>query len=198
MVTGDAARVGTPSATRRDLASNALVLGVAGFAWFGWAQEGPPAGWEIPLLVGSVLGALLAAGAVVRLVRGPADGSAMADPAGRRRYGWAVLAEVVAIVAGVVLLGALGRGDDISAWILLVVGTHFWPLATLFRIPSLRVAGALLVLVALLAAVLGAVSPVLPSAVSGAAGGLVLVVFGALSLRDAHQLAPSGEPATEK
>ena len=47
-------------ATARDLAVNAAVLGVAAMVWFGWAQEAPPAGWSVPLGIGSVLGVLIA------------------------------------------------------------------------------------------------------------------------------------------
>ena len=60
METHDSPAVGLATATRRDLATNALVLGAAAFVWFGWAQEGPPPGWSPFLAVGSGLGAVLA------------------------------------------------------------------------------------------------------------------------------------------
>lgn len=41
------------AATIRDQAACALVLGVASFAWFGWGQQGPPAGWPVFLGIGS-------------------------------------------------------------------------------------------------------------------------------------------------
>ncbi|MEY9213032.1 hypothetical protein NI17_002770 [Thermobifida halotolerans] len=41
------------------LRGGAMAAAVPAFsasAWFGWAQERPPAGWKIPLAVGSVGG----------------------------------------------------------------------------------------------------------------------------------------------
>nr|WP_300147620.1 DUF6609 family protein [Propionicimonas sp.] len=171
-------------ATRRDLAVNALVLGAAAFVWFGWAQEGPPPGWSVFLAMGSGLGLLLALVSVVAMRR-LKDGSAMSTRAGRRAYGITVGIELAVAVAGVVVLSLTGNPDYVSPWILAVVGLHFIPMARLFGIRLLAAAGIVLTVVAIAAAVVGALTAILPSAIAGGAGGLVLLGFGLASLHRA-------------
>lgn len=171
--------------TRRDLATNALVLGAAAFVWFGWAQEGPPPGWSPLLAVGSGLGVVLAVVALVAMLR-LKDGSAMSTRAGRRTYGITVGVELLVAVLGVVALTLTGYATFISPWILAVVGLHFIPMARLFRIRLLAVAGVVLTVVALAAAIIGGLTDVLPSAVAGGVGGLALLGFSAASLYQAR------------
>lgn len=180
----------TVTATRRDLAVNALVLGAAAFLWFGWAQEGPPPGWSPFLAVGSGLGVLLALASVVVMLRRK-DGSAMSTRAGRRTYGITVGVELGVAVLGVIVLSLTGTEEFISPWILAVVGVHFVPMARLFGIGLLTAAGIVLTVVAILAAVVGGVTTVLPSAIAGGLGGLVMLGFGAASLQRAWQGGPS-------
>ena len=91
----------------------------------------------------------------------------------RRGY-WRVVATELALCAvGTVGLGGSGQSAYIAAWILLVVGAHFVPLGRLFAIGSLVLAGRVLVVVAVAAAVTGLVSTVAPSFVAGAGGGVV-------------------------
>ena len=91
----------------------------------------------------------------------------------RRGY-WRVVATELALCAvGTVGLGGSGQSAYIAAWILLVVGAHFVPLGRLFAIGSLVLAGRVLVVVAVAAAVTGLVSTVAPSFVAGAGGGAV-------------------------
>jgi hypothetical protein len=177
------------TATRRDLATNALVLGAAAFVWFGWAQEGPPPGWSPLLAVGSGLGVVLAAVALVAMLR-LKDGSAMSTRTGRRTYGITVGVELLVAVAGVVPLTITGREEFISPWILAVVGLHFIPMARLFGIRLLAVAGIVLTMIAIAAAIIGSVADVLPSAVAGGVGGLALLAFASASLYRARS-APS-------
>ncbi|GLY64718.1 hypothetical protein [Amycolatopsis taiwanensis] len=167
----------TRQATARDLSVNAAVLGVAATVWFGWAQEAPPAGWSLPLGIGSGTGVLIAVLAGVSAWRSWRSGSAMADASGRRTYNWAVGAEVVAIAVGVVALALIGQSAYLAPWILFVVGTHFVPLGDLFVIRSLKLAGVLLAVVSAVAVVVGLMWTVTPSAVAGGAGGVVLVAF---------------------
>ncbi len=171
----------------RDLATTALILGVAGFAWFGWAQAGPPAGWSVPLGIGSAAGLAVALAGGVLSWRLRSGAAAMHDP--RRRSGyWRVVAfEVIAIVVGVIVLDVTGQAAYLPAWILLIVGVHFIPLARLFGTPGLRLAGLALIGVAAGAAVAGAASDILPSAVAGAGGGLVCVACAASCLRLAYR-----------
>jgi hypothetical protein len=170
------------SATPRDLAVNGLVLGFAGAMWLGWAQEGPPAGWSVPLSIGSVVGVLVAVLAGVLTWRSRHGASAMADERGRRTYYRVVGVEVAAIAVGATALGISGQSEYIAAWILFVVGVHFVPLGRLFHIGSLKVVGVLAAVVSVVAVATGLLWTVLPSAVAGGVGGLLLVVFGAWSL----------------
>jgi hypothetical protein len=174
--------ISTRPATARDLAVNAAVLGVAAMAWFGWARQAPPAGWPVPLGVGSGLGAVLAVLAGVSAWRVWHSGSAMARAGGRRTYHLAVGAEAAVIAAGVVTLVVTGQSAYVAPWVLGVVGAHFLPLSRLFAIRDLAVAGWCLVVVAVVAVFAGLLGTVAPSAVAGAAGGLILVVAAARSL----------------
>lgn len=69
---------------------------------------------------------------------------------------------------------------------------HFVPLGRLFESSLLVRAGVVLSAVAIAGAVTGAVSDVAPSAVTGAFGGLVCLVCGAVFLRWALLLGRAG------
>jgi hypothetical protein len=176
-------RAGGPAA--RDLATTALILGVAGLAWFGWGQAGLAEGWALPLQAGSVAALAVAVAGGVLLRRLHSGSSAMDDARLRRGYWKVVATEVIAIVAGNAALGSAGRPAYIPAWTLLVVGVHFLPLARLFRIPGLTAAGLVLAAAAVGAAAAGAAAGVRPSLVAGVAGGAVCVACAALCLRQA-------------
>ncbi|HEU5471622.1 MAG TPA: hypothetical protein VFV67_13290 [Actinophytocola sp.] len=168
--------------TVRDTAATALVLGLASAAWAGWGLAQPPDGWSLPLIVGSMLGVLVAAVAGIRTWTYRAGASAMHDPAGRRRYVRIVGVEVGLIVLGVLVLEFAGRSDYLAPWTLFVVGAHLLPLGGLFRVAGLRIAGVLLALVAVAAGLSGMLGGPAPSAVSGAGGALVMIVAGAVEL----------------
>lgn len=170
------------TATVRDLCATALVLGVAGVMWFGWSQQGPPASWVPFLVVGSVVGAIVAVLALILTMRSRKGPTATRAAGGSRAYRWTVIIEVGAIAVGVAVLGLTGRAAYISPWVLFIVGAHFLPLSTLFRIRSLRVCGLLLTAVAVAATIVGVAGDVLPSAVAGAGSGVLMVVFGGYTL----------------
>jgi hypothetical protein len=181
-----------PQGTPGDLAVTALILGVAATMWFGWGQAQPPAGWGIPLAIGTftaVAVAVLAGSVVVRFRRGA---TAMRDQRVHRGYWITVGAEVAAIATGVAALALAGRPAFTAPWILLVVGVHFLPLGRLFGAVDLLWSGLALSAVAIAGAVTGAVSAVAPSAVTGGFGGLVLVATAVTILRRA---ALHGRPA---
>jgi len=186
---GATAEDGTP----RDRAVTALVLAVAGIVWFGWGNAAPPAGWLPVLAAGSVLSLAAAAVAVVYLRRLRSVPSAMHDGRTRRRYFITVGIEVAAIVLGVAVLEGSGHPAYLAAWILLVVGVHFVPLARLFRIRSLAVTGIALVPVAAAAAATGLATGVQPSTVAGAGGGLVCL-GGAVACLHRVRAAAAGGP----
>ncbi len=175
--------------SERDLAATALILGFAAFAWFGWGQAQPPAGWSVPLAIGSVAGvaAAVAAGLTARRYR--MGRLSMNDARVRRTYWRVVVTEVVLCVLGAAGLGVSGQSAYVAAWILLVVGAHFVPLGRLFAIGSLVVAGLVLIVVAVAAAVTGAVSTVAPSFVAGAGGGAVCLACSVFCVGQALRLA---------
>lgn len=183
-----AARMVAPERTRgtpRDLSATALILAIAAVLWFGWGQAEAPAGWGLPLGIGTLAAIAIAAVAGIT-VRGFRRGAtAMADQRAGRRYGITVGIEVAAIAIGAAGLTQAGRPAYTAPWILLVVGVHFVPLGRLFGSADLVWSGLVLSAVAIAAAVTGAVSAVAPSAVTGAFGGLVLVAAAAASLRRA-------------
>lgn len=188
-------RTGGANGRAPDLAATAVVLGIAAIMWFGWGQASPPAGWPLPLAVGSVAGVAATVTAVIASRRYRDGALSMADPAVRARYRRVVAAEVAACVLGVACLAVAGRPAYQPAWILLVVGVHFLPLARIFRIPSLFWAGLAASAAAIAAAVAGATSGIRPSTVAGAGGGLVCLCCAAWCLR---QIVPDGATAKER
>lgn len=176
--TGAAAVSPTARLWDRGEVIGAAVLALAGIAWFGWAQAGPPSSWVPYLAAGSMVSGLLLVALVVLLVRRrTTTGSPMADPRVRRGYWLTVAVEVVLIVAGNLLLAAVGRPDYDAAWTLFVVGVHFVPLAKIFHARGLAIAGVVAAVVAVAAAGIGLASDLAPSAVAGAGGGVVFIGY---------------------
>jgi hypothetical protein len=178
----------------RDLAVTAVILGIAAALWFGWGQAQPPAGWGLPMSIGSFAAIAVAAAAGITVARFRHGATAMGSRRVRRAYGITVGIETAVIGLGAVGLALAGRSADTAPWILLVVGVHFVPLGRLFGSADLRWAGLALAAVAIAGAVTGAVSAVAPSAVTGAFGGLVMMAAAAASLGRALRRAAG--PAT--
>ncbi|MFC9556612.1 hypothetical protein ACFTWF_37970 [Rhodococcus sp. NPDC056960] len=157
----------------------AAVLALAGIAWFGWAQENPPASWTPYLVAGQVISAVLLIALVMVLVvrRLTTTGSAMADPRVRRRYWGTVAVEVALIVGGNLLLAAVGHQAYDAAWTLFVVGVHFVPLGKVFHARALARAGVAVAVAAVAAAGLGLATDLAPSAAAGACGGVVFIGY---------------------
>lgn len=149
--------------------------------WFGWAQTEPP-GWLVPILIaGSVLGVLIAIGGIVLAIRSPSGSSPMADDRVRRRYNVIVGIEFGLIFVGAAILGQVAE-DFISAWIALVVGVHFVPLARAFGERLLELAGWAITAVAVVAGVVAATTDHNSSTVAGTGAGLLLLVTAVLTL----------------
>ena len=156
----------------------AAVLALAGIGWFSWAQQDPPSTWKLYLIVGSVLSAIALIALIVLLVsHRTTTGSPMADPRVRRRYWVTVAVEVLLIVAGNLVLAAIGHAEYDAAWTLFVVGVHFVPLAAIFGSRGLAAAGVLTAVVAVGAAVLGLATDLAPSAAAGVGGGVVFLGY---------------------
>ena len=168
-------------AAPRDLWLNAAVLGFFGGLWCGWAQSSPPAGWTAILVVAEVAGIVLAVCCVVTLARHRSGSSRMASAQAHRRYRRVVGVEVALCLAGAVAFGASGHPHYVAAWVLLVVGVHFWPLATMMRMPALAVTAVVETLVAVVAFVLGVAGVADSTFVAGGLGGAVMVVAALVS-----------------
>lgn len=119
-----------PAVKTRDNAMTALILGFFASSWFSWAQESPPAAWQFPLIAGSVLSLVVAVLGGVSAWRNWSAGSSLSEPAATRRYGIIVGVEFGIAAAGAAGIALSGSAEYIAPWICLVVGAHFWPLAT--------------------------------------------------------------------
>jgi hypothetical protein len=156
------------------------IFGVATMAWTGWAQEGPPStAWSIVLGVLSLMGIALAALSIPLAIRNWRTGTAI-EPKSRafRVYLVVFWAEVAIAAAGGIVLPLVGLEGLVAPYILLVVGVHFFALAVVFKQTVLHLTGAVLVVVAVIAALI-------PTAVAansfwcGILGGPVFLLVGA-------------------
>jgi hypothetical protein len=164
-----------------------IVLALVGFVWFGWAIsvfESPAAGAVCGSLDAILTGCLIWAG---RRVRRQAGGFKRSDLrlgceeqriANRRtssRFRWVVMGEWSGIGLAAFATYHFGRGDLFPPAMSLVIALHFFPLASLFRVPVYRAtasAGSTICITALL----------LPATLLGPDSRLVLngVGFGAV------------------
>ena len=94
-----------------------------------------------------------------------------------------MILEALIIAGGATALGITGHSAYIAAWVLFIVGAHFVPLGRLFRIDSLVVVGILVIMVSVGAAIAGLLGTIAPTAIAGGVGGVLLILFGAWSLR---------------
>lgn len=175
MTTTTASEGQTATRALKDHASMAVVLSVASIAWFGWGFQGQQVlTW---LRLGMIVAAVGAIAAVLVVHRIPGPPTLAVDPQARKVYWLAVAAEVVLIVAGAVVLGALGNGTYLSTWTLFVVGVHFLPFVRPFSAPILRFTAACCVVVAAVALWAGLTGQAPAPTVAGAGGGIVLLGF---------------------
>jgi hypothetical protein len=161
----------------------ALVEGFFAAAWFGWGNAAPSS-LSTVLVMGSVLGLLVAvAGAVVGF-RAPGTTAVFDDPAAGRRYGIVVGVEFGLAGLGALVLGGLGYPEYIPVWVCAVVAVHFFALVNVLRDPLLRPLGGLMCAVPVLALVVAwwPGSDVKPGLVTGVGAGMLLLVFGAWAL----------------
>lgn len=168
----------------RDAAGLAAVFGFFAMAWFGWAQEKPPASWRWPLRIGSILSGLAAIGGGLLLWRHWSDGTVFDDRTGPL-FGILVGVEFAAAGFGAGLLAWRKRADLIPAWIAFVVGVHLFPVAVILEIPSVHITAALVTAASLAAVPVAKAKSLPPSAIVGAATGPILLIAATLSLIDA-------------
>jgi hypothetical protein len=134
-----------------------MIAGVFGVMWTLWGASGlDEQAALIVRIVGIVIGAALIAGSIraVRRIPGTAaSGSMFSDT----RYRIVVVAEVVAIVAGGMLLNATGNPQYVCPWVAFVVGAHFLLFGRIFW-AGFTLLGAALVGAAVLGTILGVVT----------------------------------------
>jgi len=161
----------------RDAAVMAAIFGVAGFAWLGWAQEAPPERWRVRLGVASVISLLTGAVGGFLAWRNWGPDSALAAESARESFGVVAGVELGLSALGAVVLTVRKQARWISAWICLVVGAHFVPLAIIFHDPGLHVLAIALVLWSGAAVVAARRTALQPSALVGVGAGVVLWLF---------------------
>ncbi len=165
----------------RDAAATAAVFGFFSSCWFSWAQERPPRQWRTPLTVAAVVALLTAAGGAWLTWRHWSDGTTF-DPGTGMAFGVIVAVEVGVAGLGSWLLVSRRRADLVPAWIALVVGVHFYPLAPLLHYPLRYAVATVVTLVALSSPYVARSRGYAVSAATGAATGAVLLVAASFSL----------------
>lgn len=168
--------------SRRDLAVTALIFGVFGLAWFGWAGAEATTLEEVLFTIGSVLSAVvLLIGAIAAFRLRHVEG-AVRDKKTGRRYGIIVGVETALAGIGAAILGGSGHANLIAAWVSIVVGAHFVALAPLFRDWWLLALAVLMVGAAVWAWWYEVRSGTPTSTTAAPLSGLLLVVYGFLAL----------------
>lgn len=165
-----------PAMTRKDQALTAAILAFFGMAWFGWGHDGAPGALSVLLDIGSVLSAIVLIIGLVLFFRSKAA-IVGANPEDSKRYGIVVGIEFTLAGIGAALLGASGHADWIPVWILAVVAIHFFPLTKVLHNPHLPVLAWATLAVTAAALVVGLETSVKPAVVTGAGGGVCLLVF---------------------
>jgi hypothetical protein len=171
-----------PSAVRPNGPLTALYLGLFATAWFSWADGTAPDGLSGWLRSGAYAAlAVAVAGAVGLVGRGRRTGEPR-DRAADRRYLLIVLIEFAVAFGGAALLNTTGNGAYTPAFVGLVVGLHFLPLARLLHDPLQVPLGIVTAAVAVAAAVVEAVTDTAAGTVAGTGIGLVLLGYAILRL----------------
>jgi hypothetical protein len=166
----------------RDDAIIVLLFGLLASTWFGWAHEGPPRSWRLPLTLAAVTSIVIGAVGGYLTWRHWGGGSALSEPGAMRSYGITVGVEFALAGIGAAVLGVRKRQDLIAPWICLVVGVHFAPLAPILKNPMLYVLAAVVTAVALAAVPLARRRDLPPSAITGLGTGSALLLFAIVSL----------------
>ncbi|MGH3088897.1 MAG: hypothetical protein ACRDSJ_16465 [Rubrobacteraceae bacterium] len=138
----------------RGFAYGIFFVSVFGFVWAAMGSSALPDG-SLVVLAASVFVSLALISAAFYLRRAsrflPESPQGAMSPATWRRFQLVGVAQGMAIGAAVFVLVRLGRPEWIPAVVALIVGLHFFPLASIFRLPLYHASGALLCAVAALA-----------------------------------------------
>lgn len=169
----------------RGLAFGIFVISAFGFVWASTGSSALPSGSSLVLTVSAVVSLALFSAAFYlwRASRFLPELTKDAMPAGTwRRFQIVGIAEGAAIGAAVFVLASVGRPEWTPAAVALIVGIHFFPLASLFRVRIYHITGLLLCAVFALTVILAAASgaEVVWFAVPGLGSALVLWATGAV------------------
>ncbi|AHH98037.1 hypothetical protein [Kutzneria albida] len=166
----------------RDGAMTAAILGFFASVWFGWAQERPPAAWKAALITGSVLSVITAISGGILAWQNWHSGSVLANDGAIRAYLIILGIEFGVAALGAVLLVIRRKPEYLAPWICLVVGIHFYPMASVLQYASLYVLATVLTVGALLAVPLARRWNLTISAVTGVGAGSSLLLFAVWSM----------------
>ncbi|SDX04940.1 hypothetical protein [Paenibacillus sp. CF384] len=166
----------------RDYAMYASVFGMFSFAWFGWAQENPRAGWRIYLGIASGIALIVCLTGVYLSVRNWDAPSALNEVSAFRNYLISFYGEFVLAGVGAYVLIRSKRKAYVAPWIAFIVGIHFISLKNVFDDPSLWLLAALMVIVSIVAVIVAPRLQVANSAITGIGAGTVLFAFALLGL----------------
>ncbi|GAA0952127.1 hypothetical protein [Virgisporangium aurantiacum] len=165
----------------RDTAATAAIFGFFAAAWFGWAQDDPPAGWGPLLLTGSIGSMVIAAVGGLLTWRLWSETTAF-DEDTSRAFGIVVGIEFGLAALGAVLLAVLKRSELIPPWVALIVGLHLFPVAVLLEYPLVHVVAAAVTVIAIAAVPVAGRWSIPVSAATGAPAGTVLLAAALVSL----------------
>ena len=184
------------------LGSGALIGSIISAAFgIGWVQWGAEKLTGTGSIVIRVVGGVIGLVVIIRCIRlrlasrgesGPAQQSMFAS----RGYRLVVAAEVIALIAGGLLLTAVHETEYQICWISLVVGVHFLGFGKLFVARYYYIGGAL-ILAALAGTIIGLAGGgvTLVQAVTGFMSALVLLVAPAVTLVQYQAQHAQAQPA---
>ena len=168
-------------ATRRDGGLTALILGFFAAGWFSWTPEAAGA-LAVAVQIGSAAAVIIAVVGGVRAIRDWSSGGILNDPMAARRYALLVGVEFAAGVAGAGVLAAVGAAAFVPVWICAVVGLHFFPLASVLSAPLTRGLGVAVTTVSIAGLLVGVLTDIAPSTVTGTGAGVSLLGYSLLML----------------
>lgn len=171
----------------RDLAASATVLAGMSAAWLLWGSSMAEESAAGPMRLMIPVCLVLAVWAMI--VRQRHRGPSLHDGGGGNAF-WLrmVVIEIAGIAAGVLLLSWLDLPMLVICWVHLVMGVHWWPMATFYGIPSLRISAVVAVLVALAGFGWYAATESWPGVIVGGLGGLAMVAMAAYQIQQARHL----------
>ncbi|BCY08150.1 hypothetical protein [Actinoplanes sp. L3-i22] len=147
--------------------------------------------WPLVIRVAGVLVAVALFAGVLRVARLATVGARPGDVVGftDRRYWYAVAGEVVALFGGLYVINQVLAAPEVAvAWVAVVVGVHFFPLAWAWRMPVYHWLGAAMTLLGVAGFVahgLGASDGVV-GLIAGVGSGAALYAAVAAGIQDAR------------